>query len=88
MHQSLPRFQTGADHRYIQPYRGFLLQLIPVGCTPDVPVLLSDLAILVEHNQSHATYRQTGPLSLVEDRHYCALIGRELHSVAGANIMP
>ena len=51
------RFQTGEDHRYIQPYRGFLLQLIPVGCSPDTPVILSDLAYLVEHNESQATYR-------------------------------
>ena len=51
------RFLTGEDHRYIQPYRGFLLQLIPVGCSPDTPVILSDLAYLVEHNESQATYR-------------------------------
>ena len=32
---------------------------------------------------------QTGPLSLVEDLHYCALIGRGLPSVACAsNLMP
>ena len=32
---------------------------------------------------------QTGPLSLVEVLHYCALIGRELHSDVGAsNLMP
>ena len=50
------RFQTGEDLQYLQPYRGFLLQLIPVGCTPDAPVILSELAFLVEHNESHATY--------------------------------
>ena len=49
---------AGADsQQYIQPYRGWLLEVSPLGCTPDMPVLNSEVAILVSHNSSHANYR-------------------------------
>ena len=54
---ALIRFQTGEDLQYLHPYRGFLLQLIPLGCSPESPVILSELAFLLSHNSSHATYR-------------------------------
>ena len=46
-------------------------------------------AIQYEGNLSPRTSHQTGPLSLVEVLHYCALIGRELQGVAVASkLMP
>ena len=44
------------DQSYILPYRGFLIELIPVGCTPESPPVMSELAFLVSYNQSHASY--------------------------------
>ena len=55
---STSRHIAGADsQQYIQPYRGWLLEVSPLGCTPDMPVLNSEVAILVSHNASHANYR-------------------------------
>lgn len=37
--------------------RGFLLQLLPLGCSPRAPALASARASLVASNQTHAVYR-------------------------------
>ena len=44
------------DPSYIIPSRGFLVQLLPGGCTPESPLSSSDLAYLKAYNQSHAAY--------------------------------
>ena len=44
-------FSTG--HHSVYPYRGMLVQIVPVGCTPVVP---GNHAYLVHHNKTHATY--------------------------------
>ena len=44
------------DPSYIIPSRGFLVQLLPGGCTPESPLSSSELAFLVSYNQSHAEY--------------------------------
>ena len=40
-------------HHSVYPYRGILVQIVPVGCTPVLP---SNHAYLVHHNKTHATY--------------------------------
>lgn len=50
----LIQFRIGPDRQYIYPLRGFLVQLIPVGCS--VPPSLSQ-AQLSHYNSTHAQYR-------------------------------
>ena len=71
-----------AGSQHLTPYHAKLERVkfgVPLEqvCRPDLPGPLL------------VSYSQPCPLSLVEVLHYCALIGRELHSVAGAsNLMP
>ena len=52
------RFKTATDSQYVYPQRGFLIEVIPVGCEPSQPSAGSG-AYLVSHNQTHATYQCT-----------------------------
>ena len=52
------RFNTATHSQYVYPQRGFLIQVIPVGCDPSQPSAGSG-AYLVSHNQTHATYHCT-----------------------------
>ena len=52
-------FKTATDSQYIYPHRGFLVEVIPVGCSPLLPSSQSK-AYLVYHNQTHATFQCRG----------------------------
>ena len=56
------------DPSYIIPSRGFLVQLLPGGCTPESPLSTSVSAFLVAYNQSHAAYTcKVGGVTRVSD---------------------
>ena len=48
---------TDPEPGYTVASRGFLLQLLPLGCSPRAPALASARASLVTSNQTHAVYR-------------------------------
>ena len=50
-------FFSERDQSYILPYRGFLVEIIPGGCTPETPPLHSELSYLLSYNQSFAVYK-------------------------------
>ena len=52
-------FKTATHSQYVYPQRGFLVEIVPVGCSPVVPSPQSN-AYLVSHNQTHATYQCRG----------------------------
>ena len=54
--RAVVKFKTASDSQYIYPQRGFIIEIVPVGCSPVVPSPTSQ-AFLAHHNQTHATYQ-------------------------------
>ena len=54
--RAVVKFTTASYSQYIHPQRGFIIEIVPVGCSP-VPPSPQSNAYLVSHNQTHATYR-------------------------------
>ena len=54
--RAVVKFKTASYSQYIHPQRGFIIEIVPVGCSP-VPPSPQSNAYLVSHNQTHAAYR-------------------------------
>ena len=54
--RAVVKFKTTSNSQYIYPQRGFLIEIVPLGCDPYQPSPSSN-AYLVTHNRTHATYQ-------------------------------